>query len=100
MVHDGFDHKYIVNHSRHAKQVIRAVRQMLVEPIMKTACFFERAAFDDFQNQCGFNIPFSHSQAGMFSQYHGQIEALAVHYFPQLSFNPTARLNTGLEPVT
>ena len=100
MVHDGFDHKYIVNHSRHAKQVICAVRQMLVEPVMKTARFFERAAFDDFQNQRCFNIPFCHSQAGMFSQHNGQVEALAVHYFPQESFNPTAKLNTGLLPCT
>ena len=100
MVHDGFDHKYIVNHSRYAKQVSCAVRQVIVQPIMKTACFFERAAFDDFQNPCGFNIPFCHSLEGMFSQHHGQIEALAVHYFPQLSFNPIAKLNTGLLPCT
>ncbi len=95
MVHDGFDHKYIVNHSGYTKQVVCAVRQVLVQPVMKATSFFDGSAVNNFQNLFKVNLSFRHSLNGVLRQYNLQIKTGAVHHFPQLSFNPTAKLNTS-----
>lgn len=95
MAHDGFDHICIVNHGIPSKQVICAVRQVLVQPVMQAACFFKGSAVDNFQYLVEADAAFNHPLTCVFRQYDLQIKAGAVHHFPHPSFNPTAKLNTS-----
>ncbi len=94
MVHNGFDHKCIVNDSRHTKQVVCALRQLLVKPEVSAACVLLCAGVDDFQNQLRSHLALCHAQAGMFCQNDRQVKTQAMHYLAQLSFIPVTRLNT------
>ena len=68
MVHDGFDHKDIVNHSSYTKQVVCAIRQVFEEPVMQATRFFQRSAIDNFQDLVEADASFNHPLTGMLRQ--------------------------------
>ena len=51
MMHNGLHDKHIVNHRSHTKQIVLAVDETLVEPMMPATRIFVHAGFDDFQQQ-------------------------------------------------
>ena len=67
----------------------------LYKPIVIAAGIFYSAGINNLEDQGGADISLCHSLNGALRQNHWQVESRAVHYFPQLSFNPTAKLNTG-----
>ena len=100
MVHVGFYDGYIVSHCGDAKQVVITRVNVFVEPIVAAARVFQRARVNDFHNDCFANASLLHARFGMLGENDGRVKALAMHHFPQLSFNPTAKLNTGLATGT
>jgi hypothetical protein len=100
VVHDSLHHNDIVNHSGYAKQVVGSARHLFVQPEVGASCVFDGARVNDVKQKIRAHIPLGHPQPGVLCDHDWQTEAGTFHHLPQESFNPTAKLNTGLLPRT
>ena len=62
MVHDRLDHDDIFNHGGYTKQIICAVVEVLVQPIVRIVSFFEGASINDVQRHCCTDIALDHAK--------------------------------------